>query len=87
MRWVTLVVALLCFCAAAATGLSLVESERTGVAFYAEKPGKESLGVERVTRDGEPEKFGEAIGVLGFRTMLFGIIGLVSFSFHRRLSK
>jgi len=86
-RWVTLVLAIVCFCAAVATGRSLVEAERTGVAYYSEQPGSVASRPERVTRDGEPDKFGNAIAALGFEIAILGIIGLVSFSFHRRLSE
>lgn len=87
VRWVTLVVAIFFFCLAVAAGRSLVEAERTGVAFYFERPGSVASIPERVTRDGEPDKFGNAIGVLAFYTAISGTIALVSFSFHRRLSK
>ena len=87
VRWVTLLLAILFFCFAVGAGRSLVEAERTGVAFYEEQPGTVASIPERVTRDREPDKFRSAVGVLGLYTAMAGAIGLVSFSFHRRLSK
>jgi hypothetical protein len=87
VRWVTLLLAILFFCAAVATGRSLVEAERTGVALYYDRPGSVASKREWVTRDREPDKFRSAVGVLGLYTAMSGAIGLVSFSFHRRLSK
>ena len=87
VRWVTLLLAIFFFCAAVAAGRSLVEAERTGVALYSDRPGMVASIRERVTRDGEPDKFRSACGVLALYIAMSGTVALVSFSFHRRLSK
>ena len=65
----------------------MVEAERTGVAVYSDRPGMIASIPERVRRDREPDKFESAIGVLALEIAMCGSVGLVSFSFHRRLSK
>jgi hypothetical protein len=87
VRWVTLLLAIFFYCAAVAAGRSLVVAERTGVALYSDPPDTVASIPEWVRRDREPDKFRSAVGVLGLYTAMAVAIGLVSFSFHRRLSK
>jgi hypothetical protein len=83
-RWCALFVTIAMAIPTATAAISLVEAERTGIAWYA--PNSTSLP-ERVSKSGWPEKFSDAIALDVWHIIYSGSISLISFWFYRRLSR